>query len=285
MNDPDDKALYGLEDAELATHPTVFEAGLCADQVVLISGGGSGIGRAIAYLYARLGARVIICGRRSEPLAETAEGIRAACAAEVITQTMTIRDPDQVADLLALVWERCGGLDVLVNNAGLGTYNDIETVSLADFRRVMAINVDGTFLGTQMAVRAMKGTGGGAIVNVASVASFIGAPTLAAYSASKGAVLMLTKSAATYCGTRGYGIRVNAIHPGLVDTRAGVEMARMATGAATDEDAIALFTQLHPIGRIGKPEEIAKGIVFLASDDSSFMTGSSLVVDGGYTAL
>ncbi|KJS40803.1 MAG: 3-beta hydroxysteroid dehydrogenase [Rhodospirillaceae bacterium BRH_c57] len=253
-------------------------------KVCLLTGAAHGIGRATAQALAAEGARLLITDIDDTPGEALAEELRAS-GTEAVYQHHDVSSEADWAAAFETLGGRYGRLDVLVNNAGLGTYNDIETVSLADFRRVMAINVDGTFLGTQMAVRAMKGTGGGAIVNVASVASFIGAPTLAAYSASKGAVLMLTKSAATYCGTRGYGIRVNAIHPGLVDTRAGVEMARMATGAATDEDAIALFTQLHPIGRIGKPEEIAKGIVFLASDDSSFMTGSSLVVDGGYTAL
>lgn len=254
------------------------------DKVCIVTGAAHGIGAATARALVREGARVTLTDIDEPAGAALAAELRDG-GADAAFLRHDVADAAQWDIVFESVLGRHGRLDVLVNNAGLGTYNDIETVSLEDWRRIMAINVDGTFLGTQKAIRAMKETGGGAIVNVASVASFIGAPSLAAYSASKGAVLMLTKSAATYCGQRGYNIRVNAIHPGLIDTRAGVEMARKATGAASNEEAVAFFTQLHPIGRIGKPEEIADGIVFLASAESSFMTGSSLVVDGGYTAL
>lgn len=253
-------------------------------KVCLLTGAAHGIGAATAKALVAQGARLLATDLDEDAGQAVVKDLTDA-GADAVFHRHDVASESDWADVFSVLKDRFGRLDVLVNNAGLGTYNDIETVSLEDFRRVMSINVDGTFIGTQMAIRTMKETGGGSIVNVASVASFIGAPTLAAYSASKGAVLMLTKSAATYCGTRGYGIRVNAIHPGLVDTRAGVEMARMATGAASNEEALAMFTQLHPIGRIGQPKEIADGIIFLASDESSFMTGSSLVVDGGYTAL
>lgn len=253
-------------------------------KVCIVTGAAHGIGAATARALVREGGRVTLTDIDEAAGQALAESLRAG-GADAVFLHHDVAEPKGWDTVFDSVLERQGRLDVMVNNAGLGTYNDIETVSLEEWRRVMSINVDGAFMGTQRAIRAMKQTGGGAIVNVASVASFIGAPSLAAYSASKGAVLMLTKSAATYCGQRGYNIRVNTIHPGLIDTRAGVEMARKATGAASDEEAVVVFTQLHPIGRIGKPEEIALGIVFLASAESSFITGSSLVVDGGFTAL
>ncbi len=246
----------------------------------LVTGGANGIGAAISRALAREGARVAIT--------DIDDDMGRRLAAEIGVKARYLHH--DVTDEES--WERVfrdiadvdGTLDVMVNNAGGGTYNDVESLSLAEWRRIISLNADSAFLGTRGAIRAMRERGG-SIINIASVASFIGAPTLAAYSAGKGAVLMLTKSAATWCGTRGYGIRVNSVHPGLVETKSGMEMARQATGAATDEDAARAFTQLHPIGRLGRPDDIAGAVVFLASDESAFMTGSAVVVDGGFTAL
>jgi 3(or 17)beta-hydroxysteroid dehydrogenase len=143
--------------------------------------------------------------------------------------------------------------------------------------------MDSTFIGTQMAILAMKNSGGGSIINLSSVGGLVGTATLAPYSAAKAGVKLFTKCAAIHCGQKGYNIRVNTVHPGLIKTPAGIEMASKATGMSP-EAAEAAFATLHPIGRIGRPDEIATAVLFLASDESSFATGGEFVIDGGYTA-
>lgn len=254
------------------------------DKIALVTGAANGLGRATATLLAREGAMVLLTDIDDANGEAAAAAIRAA-GGHARYCHHDASSPDDWAAVLGRIREAHGRLDILVNNAGGGTYNDIETVGLAEWRRIMAINLDATFIGTQSAIKWMKETGGGSIINVSSVAAFSGAPNLAAYCAAKAGINMMSKSAAVYCGQKGYNIRINVVHPGLIETKAGVEMARLATGAGSDEEAIAMFTALHPIGRIGQPDDIAKGILYLASDDSSFVTGSSLIIDGGFTAV
>lgn len=254
-----------------------------ANKTVLITGAANGLGREAARLLAAEGATVWLTDIDDAGGNRTVAEITAAGGAAHYLHHDVSR-PEAWDTVFATLRAEAGKLDVLVNNAGGGTYNDIETVTFEEWRRIMAINLDATFLGTQKAIQWMKETGGGSIVNVSSVAAFSGAPNLAAYCAAKAGILMLSKSSAVYAGQKGYKIRVNSIHPGLVDTKAGKEMAMLATGAP-EEQAIQAFTALHPIGRIGQPIDIANGILFLASDESSFMTGSHLVIDGGFTAI
>jgi NAD(P)-dependent dehydrogenase (short-subunit alcohol dehydrogenase family) len=169
------------------------------------------------------------------------------------------------------VLDRHGRLDVLVNNAGIAAIAPIEQETLDGWRRTQAVNMEGVFLGTREAIRAMKERGG-SIVNISSIEGIIGDPMIPAYNASKGGVRIFTKSAALYCAQQGYGIRVNSIHPGYA---LPAEQA-----AALQQDLIARI----PLGRLAEPREIANVVLFLASDESSYMTGSELVVDGGYTA-
>jgi NAD(P)-dependent dehydrogenase (short-subunit alcohol dehydrogenase family) len=254
------------------------------DKIILITGAANGLGSAAARRLAQEGAIVFLSDIDDVSGNAVTEDINSAGGRAQYLH----HDVSQPAD-----WERVfsdirashNRLDVLVNNAGGGTYNDIETVSFQEWRRVMSLNLDATFLGTQMAIVWMKETGGGSIVNMSSVAAFIGAPNLAAYCAAKAGIHLLSKSSAVYCGQKGYKIRVNSIHPGVIDTKAGKEMVRLATGLPTDEEAIAAFTALHPIGRIGSSEDVADGILYLASDESSFVTGTHLIIDGGYTAI
>ena len=181
-----------------------------------------------------------------------------------------------------------GKLDVLVNNAGisgagLGVFED---QSFENWRKVLSINLDGVFLGTQRAVIAMKDSGGGSIVNISSVMGLVGGAG-AAYNASKGGVRLLTKSVAVHCGTMGYNIRVNSVHPGYIWTPmvSGIVDVAPPEANLTEDGLKAMLIEKHPIGRLGVPEDIARGVLFLASDDSAFMTGSELVIDGGYTAV
>ncbi|MBX9746152.1 MAG: SDR family oxidoreductase, partial [Hyphomonadaceae bacterium] len=175
---------------------------------------------------------------------------------------------------------RFGPLDVLVNNAGVALGASVEDTSIEQWHWLMGINLDGVFLGTRYAIAAMKSRGG-SIINLSSIEGLIGDPNLAAYNASKGGVRLLTKSAALHCAKAGYGIRVNSIHPGYIRT----PMVEGYIAAQPDPSAAkAAIAALHPLGHIGEPNDIAYGVLYLASDESKFVTGAELVIDGGYTA-
>jgi NAD(P)-dependent dehydrogenase (short-subunit alcohol dehydrogenase family) len=180
------------------------------------------------------------------------------------------------------VVQRHGHLDALVNNAGIAVIAPVEQETLEGWRRTQAVNMEGVFLGTREAIRAMKARGG-AIVNISSIEGLVGDPLIPAYNASKGGVRLFTKSAALECAQRGYGIRVNSVHPGYV----GTPLVANAIGALPPEQAAALQQDLLrriPLGRLAEPREVAQCVLFLASDESSYVTGAELVVDGGYTA-
>jgi NAD(P)-dependent dehydrogenase (short-subunit alcohol dehydrogenase family) len=195
-------------------------------------------------------------------------------------------------EAIAAVAAKWGGLDILVNNAGMFLGKGIEEASLEEWSRLAAINLTGVFLGTKLAIPALKESGAGrehgsAIVNLASVAGLVGSQLDPLYSMTKGGVTLFTKSSALEFSRKGYKIRCNSIHPGVIQTDMGEQTftARARSQGSNDVEAarrIALKT--HPIGRLGVPNDIAKGIVFLASDDAGFMTGAGLVVDGGLTA-
>lgn len=172
-------------------------------------------------------------------------------------------------------------LDVLVNNAGVALAGDVEHTTLEKWRWLMGINLDGVFLGTRSAIGAMKAARSGSIINLSSIEGLVGDPNLAAYNASKGGVRLFTKSAALYCAKAGYNIRVNSIHPGYIWTPM-VESYAQTTGNA--EAARKTLESLHPVGHIGEPNDIAYGVLYVASDESKFVTGAELVIDGGYTA-
>lgn len=251
-------------------------------RVAIVTAGAQGIGAAIVERLAEEGARVLAT--------DIATAMGEALVARLKSRGLDVAfAPHDAAseDDWKRVWAQAeadyGRVHVLVNNAGIGTNNDIETLTLPAWRQIMAVNLDGTFVGTQLAVLHMKSRGGGSIVNISSVGGIVGTSNLVAYSASKAGVRLLTKCVAVHCGQRRYGIRVNSVHPGLVRTAAGMEMARLATGL-DDAAAEQAFAGLHPIGRIGEPRDIADAVLYLASDESSFVTGAELVVDGGYTA-
>jgi 3(or 17)beta-hydroxysteroid dehydrogenase len=249
--------------------------GRVQDKIALITGGASGIGLATADLFAREGAKVII-GDIDRVTAERAATKLERGAFHPLDVT---REDDWVAATDAVVREH-GRLDILVNNAGIALSQDFETTTLDDWRRVMAVNLDGVFLGCKHAVRVMK-AGGGVIVNLSSVAGLIGDPRLAAYCASKGGVRLLTKSVALHCARRGYGIRCNSVHPSFVETPM---LDAMLARARDPAKARAGYAAAAPLGRIAQPNDVAQMILFLASDESAFTTGAEFVVDGGLTA-
>ena len=253
-------------------------AGRLFDKNVIVTGGGAGIGRAITELFGREGARIAILDRDAE-LAETAQATLCTEGIDVETYRVNVTDPEGVAAAVAEFSGKVGGMiHVLVNNAGIAEFSDIEQTTLDSWNRIMAVNVTGTFLCSQAVLPLMK-QHGGAIVNMASIAGLIGIPNMPAYCASKAAVIGLTRQmAADYTGQ---GIRVNCICPGRI---AGTELDRWIMEVDNDEATRAKMAK-YPIGRFGKPEEIAQAALFLASDESVFMSGAVLTVDGGMTAI
>jgi 3(or 17)beta-hydroxysteroid dehydrogenase len=245
-------------------------------KVALVTGGASGIGLATASVLADEGAKVVL-----SDLDEPRDGVAAALARRARFHKLDVtRENEWIAVTDAVVAE-FGRLDILVNSAGVSLHKDIETTTLDEWRRLMAVNLDGTFLGCKHAVRVMKERGGGSIVNMSSVAGLIGAANLTAYCASKGGVRLLTKSVALHCARKGYNIRCNSVHPSFVDT----PMVQSMIAAARDPRKLeANYAKAAPLGRLGKPIEIARTILFLASDESAFTTGAEMVVDGGLTA-
>lgn len=252
------------------------------DKICLVTGAANGLGEAAVKLLAEEGATVILTDIDEERGENLAQEIRDT-GAQALFIRHDVTSEDDWQSVFSTLTERYGRLDVLVNNAGGGTYNDVETLSLKDWKHIIALNLDSTFLGTQMAIKSMKESGGGSIINMSSVGGLVGSPNLVAYSAAKAGVKLFSKSVALHCGAKKYNIRVNTVHPGLIKTESGMEMASKATGLSVEE-AEGAFAAMHPIGRIGKPVEIANMVLFLASDESSFATGGEFVVDGGYTA-
>jgi 3(or 17)beta-hydroxysteroid dehydrogenase len=252
--------------------------GRVQDKVALITGGASGIGLATTELLAQEGARAII----GDIDGTAAERAAAKLGAGVSSRHLDVtREDEWIAATDAIVRDH-GRLDILVNNAGVALLKDVELTSLEEWRGLMQINLDGVFLGCKHAVRVMKERGGGSIVNLSSVAGMIGHPQLPAYCASKGGVRLLTKSVALHCARRGYNIRCNSVHPSFAAT----PMLEAMIDIARDREKMrASLTNAAPLGRVAQPDEVARTILFLASDESSFTTGAELAVDGGLTAM
>ena len=245
-------------------------------KAVLITGAASGIGRATAAVLAAEGAAVALADIDEAGGSEAAQAIDNA-----VFHRLDVTDETDWARVTDAVVERFGRLDGLVNGAGIVLAASIEETTLEDWRGVMAVNLDGTFLGCKHVLGAMRVTGGGSIVNLSSVSGIVGGHNLAAYNASKGGVRLLTKSVALHCAREGYGIRCNSVHPAFVET----PMVERLVAASADADrARRSMARQVPLGRIAAPEEVALMIAYLISDDSAFVTGAEMVIDGGVTA-
>lgn len=250
------------------------------EKVALVTGAARGIGTAIAEKLHAEGATVVVTDVNVEEGSATAAGIDADGTTAVFYE-QDVTDEQGWTDIVARTVAQFGRLDILVNNAGVAAAGTVEDETLARWRWLQSINLDAVFMGTKAAITQMKTTGGGSIVNIASIEALIAEPELAAYNASKGGVRIFSKSAALHCAKAGYGIRVNTVCPGYVWT----PMFEGFASASGDKDAaVAAVAARHPIGRLGQPVDIANAVLFLASDESSFVTGSDIVVDGGYTA-
>jgi 3(or 17)beta-hydroxysteroid dehydrogenase len=247
-------------------------------KVAIITGAAGGLGQAEALLLAREGAQVVVTDLDRTGIENTAAEIRKLGGSAVPIPHDVASETDW-GRVIQSTLDAFGTLDVLVNNAGVIFYKKIEDTSLFEWRRLMSVNLDGVFLGVKFAMEAMKKTGGGSIINISSVAGLVGNPNAAAYHASKGAVRLFTKAAAIEFSKAGYNynIRVNSIHPGVINTA-------MADELKHDENKYQTALSWHPIGHFGEPEDVAYGVLYLASDESRFMTGAELVIDGGWTA-
>ena len=252
-----------------------------AGKVALVTGAGMGLGRAASLLLAREGASVAVTDIDEAAARDTAALI-AKAGGTSLPLRHDVSSPDDWPAATAAVEDAFGRLDVLVNNAGIAIAKTIEDTTLDEWRRTMAVNLDGVFLGCQAGIAAMKRSGGGSIVNLSSIDGIVGEADLAAYCAAKGGVRTLTKAVAVHCAERRYGIRCNSIHPGYIWT-AQTENYLRDLGRLDEEKARALAR--HPIGFLGEPDDIAYMILYLASDESRFVTGAEMVVDGGYLAV
>jgi 3alpha(or 20beta)-hydroxysteroid dehydrogenase len=265
-------------------------AGKLSGRVALVTGGARGIGAASAQALAAAGAAVLI----TDVLDEDGEKTAASIAAKGARAGYLRHDVREEAAWVAAVGEaekRFGGLDILLNNAGIFALKPMTETTIEEFRHMQAINIEGVFLGMKTALPAIgkrggQWAGGGSIINLSSVAGLTGAAFAVPYNASKGAVRLMTKGAALECAQLGLKIRVNSIHPGVIDTMMGQKVMDdlAATAGGSANEIRSNMVALHPLGRLGVAADIANAAVFLASDDAAFMTGSEVVVDGGMTA-
>ncbi|MEL7691611.1 SDR family oxidoreductase [Citromicrobium bathyomarinum] len=259
-------------------------AGRVAGKRALVTGAAQGLGAQAATTLAREGAKVLCTDINGAGAQATADAINEELGAgTAFALAHDVTDPDQWDAAIAMADDKLGGLSILLNNAGIGVRGNIETCTLEEWRRGFAVNVDSVFLGCQKALPLMKDNQPGSIVNISSIAGLIASDTMPGYNASKAAVWMLSKSVALYCAKMGWNIRCNSIHPTFVDTPI---LDGIGKNAGLDKEVVmGKLARQIPLGRVGKPQEIADGVLFLASDESSFMTAAELRLDGGISAM
>ena len=255
--------------------------GRLSGKKAIISGGASGIGAATARHFITEGAQVVI----GDINVEKGQAFAAQYGDELSFVELDVTSAQSWDDAIDRAQKHMGGLTSVINSAGVSIPIPIEDLSLEDFRHTMAINLDGTFLGTKAGIKALKAVEGSSIVNVASTLGHRGGSFVPAYCASKAGVLNLTRACALHCSENKYKVRINTISPGAIHTEMveGYINAAVAAGG-TAEDVVGGFAELHPMKRLGTPDEAAHAIVFLASDESAYSTGIDIPVDGGYLA-
>jgi len=252
-------------------------------KVALVTGARRGLGAAISAMLAREGARVILTDRKADGSEVVLKQIADAGGEAMFVEHDVTRE-ESWNTVIAETIKAYGKLDILVNNAGVGAGKNIEEATLEDWRWVMAINLEGTFMGTQKAIAAMKTSGGGSIVNISSIEGLVGDRRMVAYDASKAGIVLLSRSAALHCAANNYNIRVNTVHPGFIETKMVQGFLKAISDDGDVAKARADLVAKHPLGHLGEPDDVAYAVLYLASEESKFATGTELVIDGGYTA-
>ena len=255
--------------------------GRVESKVALVTGAAQGLGAATARLFVREGAKVLLSDINSEgverevhAINESYPGSAAAAQHDVTDEAAWLRTLDEVR-------KRFGGLHILVNNAGIGSIANIEEESYAAWRHVHAVDLDSVFLGSKHAIPLIAASGGGSIVNISSISGIIAGHNLAAYNSAKAAVTHLSKSIALHCARGRNGVRCNSVHPAFIDTPILDGMA----GSGDRATALDKLARQIPLGRIGQPDDVAHAVLYLASDESRFVTGAEIRVDGGISAM
>lgn len=259
-------------------------SGRVAGKAAVVTGAAQGLGAAIARKLAQEGARVLLTDMNADGAAGQAAAINAECGAgTAFAIRHDVTSEADWRDAIAAAHERLGGLSVLVNNAGIAPGGSIESLDFVQWKQTFAVNVDGPFLGCKIALPLLRESQPASIVNISSISAMIASPALVAYNASKAAVWMLTKSVALQCAKKGWDIRCNSVHPTFIDTAILDNFRR--DPAVPREDTLGKLSAQVPLGRIGTPEDVAYGVLYLASDESRYMTGSELKLDGGISAM
>lgn len=257
--------------------------GRVAGKVALVTGAASGLGRAIALMLAREGARLVVSDINLEGVQGVAAEIgKSAAAIAAIAIAHDVTDPGQWQAVLDSIEADCGALDILVNNAGIGgAGGNVEETTLEDWRHLHAVDLDSVFLGCKLALPLMRRSGAGSIINISSIAGIVADRNMAAYNSAKAAVRHLTKSVALHCARSGEGVRCNSLHPAFIDT----PILDALAPAMPREELLAKLGRQIPLGHVGEPDDVANAVLFLASDESLFITGTEIRIDGGISAM
>jgi NAD(P)-dependent dehydrogenase (short-subunit alcohol dehydrogenase family) len=255
--------------------------GRVENKVALVTGAAQGLGAATAKLLAREGAKVFLTDVNVEGVELQAREINARYAGSADGSEQDVTGEDAWIRTLARVRSRFGALHILVNNAGIGSVANIEEESYDNWRRVHAIDLDSVFLGCKHAIALIAESGGGSIVNISSISGIIAGHNLAAYNSAKAAVRHLSKSIALHCARAGNGVRCNSVHPAFIDT----PILDGMTAGSDRPAALEKLARQIPLGRVGRPDDIAYAVLYLASDESAFVTGTEIRVDGGISAM
>lgn len=250
-------------------------------KMAFVTGGASGLGRASSIMLAREGAKVAVTDINLAGAEAVAAEINSFTPGHAFAYELNVTDEQQWQSVLQLAHDDMGGLNVLLNNAGIGGGQDVESTDFETWKKVQEVDVDSVFLGCKYALPLMRDHAPGSIINISSIAGLIAGHNMAAYNAAKAAVWLLSKSVALHCAKRGYRIRSNTIHPTFIDTPI---LDPMSAGIGRDELLNKLARQV-PLGVVGEPNDIAYAVLYLASDESKFMTGAEMKLDGGISAM
>jgi NAD(P)-dependent dehydrogenase (short-subunit alcohol dehydrogenase family) len=256
--------------------------GRLAGKKAIVTGAAQGLGAATARALVKEGAQVLLTDLNEEGVKQTAQTIAGDLGVDTITATRhDVTSESDWIDIISLANERMGGLSVLVNNAGIVLSGSVEDLTLDEWRRGMAVNIDSVFLGCKHALPLMRDNEPGSIVNLSSIAGLIASHNFANYNASKAAVWLLSKSVALHCAKRGWDIRCNSVHPSFIRT----PILQDLIGDRDEDVVMAKLARQVPVGRLGEPTDVAHLVVYLAGDESRFMTGAELKLDGGISAM